>query len=111
LWTANAVAAISTSTGCDAPPQAGSVYAFLAEHHSRIFPAELSADLFPSGRGRPSVPAEVIATALVLKEFAGLSDRQASAALATDIRWKAAAGCRWTPRRSTRVCSCTGGAG
>jgi hypothetical protein len=34
----------------------------------------------------------VIATAFVLKELEGLSDRQAAAALATDIRWKAAAG-------------------
>jgi IS5 family transposase len=71
---------------------AGSVYAFLAEHRGRIFPDELFADLFPSGRGRPSVPADVIATAFVLKELEGLSDRQAAAALATDIRWKAAAG-------------------
>jgi IS5 family transposase len=71
---------------------AGSVYAFLAEHRRRIFPDELFADLFPSGRGRPSVPADVIATAFVLKELEGLSDRQAAAALATDIRWKAAAG-------------------
>ena len=35
---------------------AGSVYAFLAEHRHRLFPDELFADLFPSGRGRPSVP-------------------------------------------------------
>jgi IS5 family transposase len=70
----------------------GSVYAFLAVHRGRIFPDELFADLFPSGRGRPSVPADVIATAFVLKELEGLSDRQAATALATDIRWKAAAG-------------------
>jgi IS5 family transposase len=72
------------------PP--GSVYAFLAEHRGRIFPDELFADLFPSGRGRPSVPADVIATAFVLKELEGLSDRQAAAALSRDIAWKAAAG-------------------
>lgn len=70
----------------------GSVYAFLAEQRKRLFPDELFADLFPSGRGRPSVPAEVIATAMVLKELEGLSDRQAAEALSTDIRWKAAAG-------------------
>ena len=34
----------------------GTVYAFLAEHRQRLFPDELFADLFPSGRGRPSVP-------------------------------------------------------
>ena len=70
----------------------GSVYAFLAEHRRGIFPDELFADLFPSGRGRPSIPADVIATTMVLKELEGLSDRQAAAALATALRWKAAAG-------------------
>jgi hypothetical protein len=29
---------------------AGSVFAFLAEHRHRLFPAEIFADLFPSGR-------------------------------------------------------------
>lgn len=71
---------------------AGSVYAFLAGHRRRIFPDELFADLFGSGRGRPSVPADVIASALVLKELEGLSDRQAAAALSRDIAWKAACG-------------------
>jgi len=70
----------------------GSVYGLLAEHRQRLFPAELFADLFPSGRGRPSVPGEVIASAFVLKELEGLSDRQAATALATDIRWKVACG-------------------
>lgn len=85
-------ALLDTAALCGHLVPAGSVYAFLAEHRQRLFPDELFADLFPSGRGRPSVPAEVVATALVLKELEGLSDRQAAAALATDIRWKAAAG-------------------
>ena len=34
---------------------AWSVYAFLAEHRRRLFPNELFAALFGSGRGRPSV--------------------------------------------------------
>jgi hypothetical protein len=42
----------------------GSVFAFLAEHRHRLFPAELFADLFPSGRGRPSIPGEVIASVI-----------------------------------------------
>jgi IS5 family transposase len=50
------------------------------------------ADLFASGRGRPSVPAEVIATVLVLQALEGLSDRDALRALVTDLRWKVAAG-------------------
>jgi IS5 family transposase len=38
------------------------------------------------------VPADVVATVLVLQELEGLSDRQACEALRTDIRWKAACG-------------------
>lgn len=71
---------------------AGTVYAFLAEHRGRLFPDEMFADLFSSGRGRPSVPAEVIATVLVLQSLEGLSDREALQALRTDLRWKVAAG-------------------
>ncbi|HEU4331567.1 MAG TPA: IS5/IS1182 family transposase, partial [Lapillicoccus sp.] len=43
----------------------GSVFALLAEHRDRLFPAELFADLFPSGRGRPSIPGEVVASVIV----------------------------------------------
>lgn len=68
------------------------VHGFLAEHRRRLFPDEMFADLFGSGRGRPSVPAEVIATVLVLQALEGLSDREALRALVTDIRWKVAAG-------------------
>jgi IS5 family transposase len=69
-----------------------SVHAFLAEHRRRLFPDEMFADLFPSGRGRPSVPADVVATVLVLQALEGLSDREAARQLATNIAWKAAAG-------------------
>ena len=68
------------------------VHGFLAEHRSRLFPDEMFADLFASRRGRPSVPADVIATVLVLQALEGLSDRDALRALVTDIRWKVAAG-------------------
>lgn len=69
-----------------------SVYAFLAEHRRRLFPDDAFADLFPSGRGRPSQPANVIASVLVLQSLEGLSDREAVQALATDLRWKVACG-------------------
>jgi hypothetical protein len=49
----------------------GSVYAFLAEHRQRLFPDALFADLFPTGRGRPSVPADVVATVMVLQALGG----------------------------------------
>ncbi len=65
---------------------------FLAEHRQRLFPDELFADLFGSGRGRPSVPADVIATVMVLQALEGLSDRDAIAAVADEHR----AG-RWPP--------------
>ncbi len=70
----------------------GSVHAFLAEHRAALFPDELFADLFPTGRGRPSVPADVVATVMVLQALEGLSDRQAVRRFETDIAWKAAAG-------------------
>ena len=70
----------------------GSVYAFLAEHRGRVFPDDMFADLFPSTRGRPSQPGDVVATVLVLQSLEGLSDRDAIQALRTDLRWKVAVG-------------------
>ena len=69
-----------------------SVHAFLADHRRQLFPDELFEDLFASGRGRPSVPGDVIATVMVLQALEGLSDRDAAQALRTDIGWKIAAG-------------------
>lgn len=70
----------------------GSVFALLAEYRDRLFPSELFADLFPSGRGRPSIPGEVIASVVVLQALYGHSDREAVDALTFDLRWKAACG-------------------
>ena len=39
--------------------------------------AGLFEDLFPSGRGRPSIPADVVASVMVLQALEGLSDRDA----------------------------------
>jgi hypothetical protein len=71
---------------------AGSVFRFLAEHRTRLFPAEMFADLFPSGRGRPSIPPDVVATVIVLQTLHGYSDREAADAVRFDLRWKAACG-------------------
>jgi transposase len=71
---------------------AGSVYAFLAEHRGEVFPDGLFADLFASGRGRPSVPGEVIASVLLLQTLQDLSDTEAMQALRCDLRWKVACG-------------------
>src|SRR6266496_2487673 len=70
----------------------GSVEAFLADHRHELFPDELFEDLFPSGRGRPSVPADVMATVIVLQALEGLSDRDAARALKDRISWKVASG-------------------
>ncbi len=71
---------------------AGSVYAFLAEHRGEVFPDGMFADLFPSGRGRPSIPGEVIACLLVLQTLEDKSDSEAITALRCDLRWKVACG-------------------
>jgi IS5 family transposase len=70
----------------------GSVEAFLADHRHQLFPDEMFADLFPSGRGRPSIPADVIATVMVLQALEGLSDREAARAVRDRISWKVACG-------------------
>jgi hypothetical protein len=44
-----------------------SVYAFLADHRHQLFPPETFADLVRRGRGHPSVPAEVVASVMVLQ--------------------------------------------
>ena len=66
----------------------GSVEAFLADHRRELFPDVLFADLFPSERGRPSIPADVVATVMVLQALEGLSDRDAIGQLCTNIAWK-----------------------
>jgi hypothetical protein len=71
---------------------AGSVFAFLAEHRQRLFPDSFIADLFPSSTGRPSLPADLVDSVLVLKELHDLSDAQTAEAVQFDIRWKVACG-------------------
>ena len=71
----------------------GSIYRLLAEHGAALFGDEYFADLFKgSTLGRPTVPARVVATVMLLQAYEGLSDREACDRLAFDLRWKAAAG-------------------
>jgi hypothetical protein len=84
LWDAGEI------TGSLVP--AGSVFALLAEHRRELFPGSFTADLFPSPTGRPSLPADLIGSVLVLKELYALSDAQAADALCFDIRWKVSCG-------------------
>jgi hypothetical protein len=76
---------------------AGGVFAFLAAHRRELFPEQLFADLFKTG-GRPSIPAEVIASVIVLQTLHGLSDSEAVEAVTFDLRWKAACGLAVTDR-------------
>jgi hypothetical protein len=72
---------------------AGSVYRLLADEGHRLFPDDYFADLFmATSRGRPTVPARVVATVMLLQALEGLSDREACDRLAFDLRWAAAAG-------------------
>jgi hypothetical protein len=69
-----------------------SMFAFLAAHRAEVFPDEDFADLFPSGRGRPSIPAAVMAAVLTLQTLHDFSDRETAEAVCFDVRWKAAIG-------------------
>ena len=70
----------------------GSVFAFLAAHRRELFPDGMFTDLFPSRQGRPSVPADVMATVITLQALQGLSDSETVDAVTFDLRWKAACG-------------------
>src|SRR4029453_12521131 len=87
-------AQLDAATWCRHLVADGSVYAFLADHRHQLFPAELFTDLTRKGGGHPSVPAEVVATMMVLQALEGLSDREAASALRRDIAWKVACGLR-----------------
>jgi Transposase domain (DUF772) len=71
---------------------AGGMFAFLAAHRRELFPDDMFFDLFPSRRGRPSIPADVVAAVIVLQTLHGLSDSEAVEAVTFDLRWKAACG-------------------
>jgi hypothetical protein len=71
---------------------AGSMFAFLAPHRQALFPDGEFEDLFPSGNGRPSIPAPVMASIVVLQTLHDLSDRETADAARCDLRWKVATG-------------------
>jgi hypothetical protein len=71
---------------------AGSMFAFLAAHRQELSGDEDFAGLFPSGKGRPSVPASVMASVMVLQVLHDYSDAEAAEAARCDLRWKAACG-------------------
>jgi transposase len=70
----------------------GSMFAFLAAHRQDVFPDGEFEDLFPSGKGRPSIPSSVMASILVLQTLHDFSDRETAEAARCDLRWKVATG-------------------
>src|SRR5437588_13121213 len=71
----------------------GSLYRLLADYGDRLFGDDYFADLYKeSSRGRPTIPARVMATTMILQAFEGLSDAEACDRLEVDLRWQAAAG-------------------
>ena len=62
------------------------VYRFLADCGGRLFPDDYFADLYKeSRRGRPTVPARVLATVMILQAHEGLSDQEAVDRLEWDL--------------------------
>ncbi len=68
------------------------MFGFLAAHRRELFADEMFADLFPTRRRRPSVPADVMAAVITLQALHGLSDSETVDAVTFDLRWKAACG-------------------
>lgn len=67
-------------------------YGFLATQGSRLFrDADFAAFSCPDN-GRPSVPPSLLATALLLQTYEGISDEEAKARADFDLRWKVALG-------------------
>src|SRR5215216_5494640 len=69
-----------------------SFYGFLALHRKELFCDEDFSDLYCPDNGRPSVPPSLLATALLLQAYEGVSDEEAKARAEFDLRWKAALG-------------------
>ena len=88
-----------------------SFYGFLASHRKELFRDEDFADLYCPDNGRPSVPPSLLATALLLQVYEGVSDEEAKArADYFDLRWKVAlgVGLEERPFAKRARCSCSG---
>src|SRR5918911_2754217 len=67
-------------------------YGWLAGQRGELFRDEEFAELYVLDNGRPSVPPSLLATALVLQTYDGVSDDEAKQRADYDLRWKVALG-------------------
>jgi hypothetical protein len=67
-------------------------YGWLAVQRDELFHDEEFAGLYAVSNGRPSVPPSLLATALVLQAYDGVSDDEARQRATYDLRWKVALG-------------------
>lgn len=67
-------------------------YGYLASQRNALFRDEDFAALYDRDIGRPSVPPSLLATALVLQTYDGVSDDEAKQRADYDLRWKVALG-------------------
>jgi transposase len=70
----------------------GSFYGFLASQRDQLFSDEEFAALYTLDNGRLSVPPSLLAIALLLQTHDRVSDDEATARAAFDLRWKVALG-------------------
>jgi transposase len=69
-----------------------SLYGWLASQRGELFRDEQFSGLYVLDNGRPSVPPSLLATALVLQTYDGVSDDEAKQRADYDLRWKVALG-------------------
>jgi hypothetical protein len=69
------------------------IYRLLADHGGAMFGDDYFADLYKSSRlGRPTLPARVLATVMILQSHESLPDQEACDRLERDLAWQAGAG-------------------
>jgi transposase len=67
-------------------------YGYVASERGELFDDADFAKLYCPNNGRPSVPPSLLATALVLQAYDGVSDDEATRRAAFDLQWKVALG-------------------
>jgi hypothetical protein len=69
-----------------------SFYGVIAAHRDALFDDNDFAEIYDTDQGRPSIPPSLLATALLLQLYDGISDEEARQRASFDARWKVALG-------------------